>query len=219
MKKCRKCKIEKPICEFSICRVSPDWLDKYCKECKSKLAKEYTKNNKELLAAKRAEYRVANLEQVRAVERKKREKYKERISTRKREYAAKNKEKIRELSKDRYQADRESRLILAREHYAKNKDVYKANANNRKAMVRGADGRYRKEDVERLFELQKGQCANCTCSLIVDRKRFMHIDHIMPLALGGSNWPKNLQLLCSPCNLSKHKKHPLDWAKQNGRLL
>jgi 5-methylcytosine-specific restriction endonuclease McrA len=33
----------------------------------------------------------------------------------------------------------------------------------------------------------------------------------MPLKLGGSNWPENLQLLCRTCNLRKNAKHPDVW--------
>lgn len=38
-----------------------------------------------------------------------------------------------------------------------------------------------------------------------------HIDHVMPLRLGGSNYIENIQLLCRPCNLSKGSKHPAVW--------
>ena len=31
----------------------------------------------------------------------------------------------------------------------------------------------------------------------------LHFDHIIPHALGGSNEPENIQILCVDCNLSK----------------
>jgi hypothetical protein len=34
----------------------------------------------------------------------------------------------------------------------------------------------------------------------------LHIDHIRPVSLGGSNDPSNLQLLCARCNLSKYNR-------------
>lgn len=45
------------------------------------------------------------------------------------------------------------------------------------------------------------------------------LDHIEPLARGGSSWPRNLQLLCQPCNRRKQAQDPLVWARKEGRLL
>jgi 5-methylcytosine-specific restriction endonuclease McrA len=51
----------------------------------------------------------------------------------------------------------------------------------------------------RLFVWQrdKGQCAKCG-----SRER-LEFDHIIPLAAGGSNTERNIQLLCEACNRSK----------------
>jgi len=57
------------------------------------------------------------------------------------------------------------------------------------------------QDLEsvRLFVWQrdKGQCAKCG-----SRER-LEFDHIIPLAPGGSNTERNIQLLCEACNRSK----------------
>jgi hypothetical protein len=34
----------------------------------------------------------------------------------------------------------------------------------------------------------------------------LHIDHVRPVSLGGSDDPSNLQLLCARCNLSKYNR-------------
>ncbi len=72
-------------------------------------------------------------------------------------------------------------------------------------------------DIMRLLELQRHKCAHTFCRASL--KGGYHIDHIMPLALGGSNAPSNLQLLCAPCNLSKSARHPIDFAQMKGLLL
>lgn len=69
--------------------------------------------------------------------------------------------------------------------------------------------------VKRLGELQKWKCAICRKNV----KRKFHVDHIMPLALGGPHEPSNLQLLCPTCNLRKSAKHPVDYMQEQGWLL
>ncbi len=87
---------------------------------------------------------------------------------------------------------------------------------NRRARKRAALGRHTTEDIKKLFSSQKGKCATCRESILFSEK---HVDHLMPLALGGTNWPDNLQILCRSCNLRKSAKHPLDWARENGLLV
>jgi len=38
-----------------------------------------------------------------------------------------------------------------------------------------------------------------------------HLDHIMPLSLGGPAHPSNEAWVCRGCNLRKYNKHPLTW--------
>lgn len=52
----------------------------------------------------------------------------------------------------------------------------------------------------------RGQCAQCGTNLNLELIEEEHIDHIIPLAVGGTNDLSNLQLLCAPCNLAKGKQ-------------
>ncbi len=52
-----------------------------------------------------------------------------------------------------------------------------------------------------LFLKRKGTCAACTQK--IEAGKAWNIDHILPLALGGTNAPENLQILCRPCHRSK----------------
>jgi hypothetical protein len=38
-----------------------------------------------------------------------------------------------------------------------------------------------------------------------------HVDHAMPIALGGPATPDNEVMACAACNQSKSRKHPLVW--------
>jgi 5-methylcytosine-specific restriction endonuclease McrA len=66
-----------------------------------------------------------------------------------------------------------------------------------------------------LKQIQRGRCAICGQRL----GKQTHIDHIVPLALGGSNARSNLQLTHPSCNLAKNKRDPIIHAQSLGRLL
>ena len=60
--------------------------------------------------------------------------------------------------------------------------------------------------VKRLVRMRDGNtCRNCAVRASAPGV-VMHIDHVIPLAEGGTNAPSNLQLLCAKCNLAKGKK-------------
>jgi 5-methylcytosine-specific restriction protein A len=44
------------------------------------------------------------------------------------------------------------------------------------------------------------------CGFRTRTRTFLHVDHILPLAAGGTNDIRNLQVLCSSCNLKKGKR-------------
>ncbi|MCU5511397.1 HNH endonuclease [Bacillus cereus] len=56
-----------------------------------------------------------------------------------------------------------------------------------------------------VYHRDKGTCTFCRCDLshLVRIQNTKHIDHIVPLALFGSNDASNYQLLCETCNTSK----------------
>jgi hypothetical protein len=47
------------------------------------------------------------------------------------------------------------------------------------------------------------KCAACSVDLLFELNGTVHMDHIIPLALGGCNDLLNLQILCDTCNLRK----------------
>ena len=55
-----------------------------------------------------------------------------------------------------------------------------------------------------LFLAHKGRCASCT--LPIPPGKGWDIDHIIPLALGGSDTTDNMQILCRPCHGTKTTK-------------
>jgi 5-methylcytosine-specific restriction endonuclease McrA len=94
-----------------------------------------------------------------------------------------------------------------------NPEACRAYAANRRALNKGAEGQHTAFDIAALWKAQDGKCAACRGTLPVAGKHRYHVDHIVALSKGGSNWPKNIQLLCPRCNLSKHNRDFTEWAR------
>lgn len=85
----------------------------------------------------------------------------------------------------------------------------------RRARRQMASGSFTANDLKWIFSAQKGKCAYCRAKF---GKKY-HIDHIVALSKGGSNDKTNIQLTCKTCNLRKHAKDPIDFARECGKLI
>lgn len=94
-------------------------------------------------------------------------------------------------------------------------ELNRIKANRYRARKLQAPGDFSPDIYQRLMSLQKRRCAVCSASL---KGISPHLDHVMPLALGGSNTDDNAQLLCPSCNSSKNAKHPVDFMQECGFL-
>lgn len=113
-------------------------------------------------------------------------------------------------SKTYYEENRRSIVKAALERQRRNVEATRTRNRNRHARRKGATGTHTKEETAALLESQDNRCASCDCVLHSGRGG-RHLDHIMPLKLGGSNGIENLQWLCAFCNMSKGSKHPDAW--------
>lgn len=168
---------------------------------------------------------------------------------RSKKWADQNSEKRKKVGRDWYHRNAESQRAASRERYKNNphnkrkKDLERYHSNpqkqkdavnrrkerdpegwklsainrqhNRRARVRLSGGKLSNGIVEKLITMQNGLCACCSQPL----NGKYHLDHIMPLALGGTNTDDNVQLLLPRCNLSKGAKHPIDYMRSKGKLL
>lgn len=99
--------------------------------------------------------------------------------------------------------------------YAGNPDAPLINQNRRARGIKSV-GMLSKGLADKLFALQRGKCA-CGCKQPLGDD--YHLDHIIPLALGGANTDDNIQLLRPLCNHQKNAKHPIDFMQSRGYLL
>lgn len=87
----------------------------------------------------------------------------------------------------------------------------------RRARLMQAPGSHTVQDIQKQYERQKGKCYWCGKKLGTG-KRAYHVDHVVPLSRGGSNWPDNLVIACHTCNERKNDRLPHEWP-EGGRLL
>lgn len=130
-------------------------------------------------------------------------------------YYSNNKEYFSNHNRKYRQDNLENRQAYCSEWKKKNKEVHACHSRNRHAL-KLSSGTHSAEDIADIFKMQRKRCAACKSHL---KSTGYHVDHIFPIALGGSNYRRNLQLLCPPCNLKKHAKDPIAWAQEQGRLL
>jgi len=100
----------------------------------------------------------------------------------------------------------------------KNKSKVRSYQSNYRARANSADGSFTDEDISRIFKQQKGKCAyyrHCRAKL-ADK---YHIDHIIALINGGTNFPSNLQLTCPDCNHRKNRRSAEAYSRELGLLL
>jgi 5-methylcytosine-specific restriction endonuclease McrA len=142
------------------------------------------------------------------------------------EWYQKNKKRILSKNKTKYH---ENPAAFMAKQKPRNKEVKKAYdtnyriekiekrrawRRNRKARLKNADGIHTDVDIANILTTQQGKCNGCKQCL-----KSYHVDHVIPLIRGGSNWPSNLQILCPKCNLSKGAKMPDVWIREmNGAI-
>jgi 5-methylcytosine-specific restriction endonuclease McrA len=167
--------------------------------------------NQEAMKAKTRAWVLANPEQSAAKIRECKLKNRPAYLAGMRDYRLANIDKAKATDRAKYLKNSEKVKERARKWVGRNPERRAEILRNDLARRRRASGVHTAADVARLYEAQRGVCVGCGCALIAKGKGKYHVDHIMPIALGGSNWPENLQLLCPTCNMTKQKKHPDEW--------
>lgn len=105
------------------------------------------------------------------------------------------------------EAHREEARARDRAYYESNRDKFRV-LNNQRRMRERASGSHSVSDIRNQVKRQRGRCYWCGKSTGDD----YHVDHVIPIARGGSNGPDNLVIACPPCNQSKGAKLPHEFA-------
>jgi 5-methylcytosine-specific restriction endonuclease McrA len=208
-RKCKECGQEKPLIKenFRPHTVKGKIYFEYeCRKCgNARSLQWYRENLEHAQAVGRARYK-ANVEKYRQEGR---DDYRRNRSARRAQAAKRRRENLelvraqdREIAKrwraaHPFEASEWARVQRARKRAAKTAPVTQ-------------------QQIEKLFESQKGRCAICKRKIAMNAK---HIDHINPLSKGGEHNIKNLQLTCAICNLQKRGDDPILFMQKRGFLL
>lgn len=184
------------------------------KDKKAERDRRYYLANKNDLVAKNRAYRQAKRREIAAQKRRYREANKDKIAERDRAYRRRNKERIEDYQRDWRERNKERVARYSRNWSARNKSAKSAARARRRALLYNAEGYHTAGDIQRQYGIQKGRCYYCKVKLF----SAYHIDHLVPLSRGGTNWPDNIVIACPSCNCKKNNKLPHEWS-QGGRLL
>jgi 5-methylcytosine-specific restriction endonuclease McrA len=223
---CTTCGLFKPLTEFSRSQSGKYGRRSSCKVCLLAASKAYFRRrranaperasavwtrwankNRQYLRARAREYmrkrRTDHPERTQAETQRWRKKYPDRKSASEKRWRQGNAEHCRRVAAI-------WRML--------NPEVVRAGRHRRRARDQQAIGTYSRIDVTRIYRAQRGHCAYFFfCSSALGNS--YHIDHIVPLARGGSNAASNIQLTCPSCNTRKQALDPIRFARKIGALL
>lgn len=214
---CNQCKRELPETnEYFSCRIKPNEILKYIACCKS------------CCAAKKRQKRKDNPEHERMIDRQRHQRDHNKRLNLMRQYNQNNRDEIniqnaerRMEMKDEYNANRRLKyadnpeLILSRTRDLRKKypERYSVYGKNNDAKRKMAEGFYTLQD--ELYQLSKQNHRCFWCRIKLEGKKY-HIDHIIPISRGGTNWSGNIVISCPHCNMSKGNKLPfIEWQPFN----
>jgi 5-methylcytosine-specific restriction endonuclease McrA len=204
-----------------------------CDECvayKTRKTETYYQANKEAICAQKREYRIKNADTIREKDRARYAENREGRAEYGRSYREKNRDAVKASKRAHYEANRDAILERSRLSNAANREARIAankqwrKANPEKAAAVHQRRRARKKDafVEevcllKLYESCDGICYLCDepvdFTAPTKHPKSATLDHIVPLARGGTHDEGNCALACYRCNVRKKDKLPEEfWA-------
>jgi 5-methylcytosine-specific restriction endonuclease McrA len=124
------------------------------------------------------------------------------------EFIAKNKAK----AKTWFESNKDKRKEYKKLNAGKVRSWDRVSSLTRRARIKNCQESFTVKQVTELHQQQSYVCNICKCCI----NHKYHVDHIMPLKLGGGNGIDNIQLLCPTCNLKKGAKHPDTFMQELG---
>ncbi len=243
-KQCTKCKEVKPATAFSRNKGRKDGLQSRCKECRKVAASPAGRADVAARKAKKAEMRGAGLKKCgrckevkpltafgrdkgrkdglvsrckdccKSSRAKYRAENREKVMASHAKWAQSNPEKVKARGA-KYRAENPEKVKASKAKWrAENPEKMKGYNHSRRARKQNAPGTFTAEQLKARFDYHGNRCVYCLC------EGSMTLEHQIPLARGGSNWPSNLVPACGKCNYTKNDKTPSEFAEYRfGRFM
>ena len=136
------------------------------------------------------------------------------------EYRAKYPEKVAKSQRQNYLKNREKRIANAAQIVKKNPERYKiynakSKRKNREAVAANTRRRNARRKNNGIFKIHKSElktllCKPCFYCGSIERQT---IDHVVPIARGGTDSIGNLVTACKACNSQKRDMTIMEWRK------
>ncbi len=123
-------------------------------------------------------------------------------------YRAANPEKFREYNRQYREANKEKIIEFQRQYHINNPDATRIKHARRRARMEGIEGHFTIQEIHDMRIAQAGICAYCQRQYDPNH---LEIEHIIPVAQGGSDDIFNICLACPTCNRSKGNRTPGQW--------
>lgn len=197
VKQCSKCKVEKSLSEFYKDKQKSDGFSSACRTCMKAQSKSYRNSNPEKVTAKNKLWREKNLDKCAEYSQKYRTIHPDKTAESRRATYHRNPERYRAMTDDWAARNPEKRKATRR--------VYRI---NKRARLKGAEGRFNAQTFEQTLIAQGHKCFWCATALTEEN---LHRDHYIPLARGGSNDTSNFVASCANCNRDRRDQMPEDY--------
>jgi 5-methylcytosine-specific restriction endonuclease McrA len=209
-KTCTKCKQVKPLSDFHKSKAAKSGHKPSCKSCKQKANKTYRNENPELIKAIKKAWVEKNPEKILQY-RSKYGPYSSHYDPQKAKvYHQKNKEKLNARCRN-WRANNHAKARELEKNYRKTNPHIGRLQNQKRRALKASNGIYRVTNKECQKILQNA-CFYCN-------GKASHLDHVIPIALGGRHSIGNLVASCTQCNTSKHKKTIMEWRVWQKKVL
>lgn len=212
MKTCGKCREAKPLNQFSVDKSRRDGLQPKCKACN----RAYHYANRDRILERQRVYEKTHPHRVKE---KRRRVYAANAEKRKAEANAwyyANRDKALQQQKAWRDANAQKKREADRAYRQANQDKIrereKANPEKGRRAMHRRRARMSAVVPQRwqIHDIVPFCCYWCGANLRAYGAA-SHVDHVMPISLGGPAVPSNEVATCASCNLRKQAKHPLVW--------